>query len=121
MPTRWEWNSPIGMSASSITTPVTSSIASCRDHLRRSGSSRGAPQARIGAELCSDTMAITDAKLIWKPGLIMASGQTSSTSIAPTAIIRMLNCSRLSTNASITSTAAMQERMVGTFAPVKRV
>ena len=77
--------------------------------------------ARIGAALCKATIAITEAKLIWKPGLTTASGQTSSTINAAIAIIRMLSGSRPSTSASITSTAAMHERIVGTSAPVSTV
>lgn len=63
-PARWKWNRPIGISASSITTPVSSSIANCRDQRAHSGSSRGALKARIGAALCNETIAMTEAKLI---------------------------------------------------------
>ncbi len=63
-PARWKWNSPIGISASSITTPVSSSEAPWRSPASHQGCSRGAVSARTRADPCNATIAITAAKLI---------------------------------------------------------
>ena len=84
-------------------------------------SSRGARKRLTHSALCSATIAITAAKLIWKLGPTSDSGQRASTTIAATATIRSERGSRPSASAIRTSTAPTQLRTVGTSAPVSSV
>ena len=120
-PARWKWNSTIGISASSITMPVTSSMTLRLPNRDSQLSSRGARKRFTHAALCSATMAITAEKLIWKLGPTRDSGHRNSTNAAATATMRRLSGSRPSASAMRTSTAPTQLRTVGTCAPVNKV
>ena len=71
--------------------------------------------------LCSETIAMTAAKLIWKLGPMRASGHSASTAHAATATMRSESGSRPNARAVSTSSAPMQLRTVGTCAPVSSV
>ena len=120
-PARWKWNSTIGISASSITRPVTSSASAPRASFAASPSSRRANSARTGSAPWSAAIARTAAKLIWKLGPTIDSGHSSSTNAPATATSRSEIGSRPRASAPSTSTAPTQLRTVGTSAPVSRV
>ena len=84
-------------------------------------SSRRWNSRRAQAVECKATIAVTEAKLIWKLGPASASGRNSSTTSAPTAISLMLSASRPSAIPARISSAATQLRTVGTWAPVSKV
>jgi hypothetical protein len=62
----WKWNSPIGISAISISSPVSSSEPSPRASRGPAPSSRCANQRRARPLSCSATIAVTAAKDSWK-------------------------------------------------------
>ena len=66
-------------------------------------------------------MAITAAKLIWKLGPTTASGQNRTTRKPAMVTIRIDKGSRPMARAARTSTAPMQDRIVGSSAPVSKV
>ena len=69
----------------------------------------------------SATIEAIAAKLSWKLAPTSDSGQSSSTIKAPTASSRKVSASRPSAIPARMSSAATQERIVGTSAPVSSV
>ena len=84
-------------------------------------SSRRANQPRARGFSCRATIATMAAKLSWKLAPARLSGQSSSTTRAPTATILSVIASRPRAMPARTSRAATQERTVGTSAPVSKV
>ena len=83
------------ISASSTARPVrTQRRAATRPSFVGQPSSRRASRARIRGCSCRATIAVIAAKLIWKLGPASASGQSSSTTSAPTATSRRVSASR---------------------------
>ena len=109
------------MSASSTTNPVSKSAINPRSIRRPHPSSRRANQRSAKRLWCKATIAVTAAKLNWKLGPTKASGQNSNTTSAPVATNRKVIASRPNAKPPSTSNAAIQERTVGTSAPVSSV
>ena len=85
------------------------------------GSSRRSVHCFIQADSCNITMVATAAKLSWKLGPAIASGQNSRTTNAPNATRRSVSASRPIANAVSTSKAAIHDLTVGTSAPASSV
>ena len=120
-PALWKWNSAIGASAISTTNPVISNPTTLRPKRITTDSSRRARKARIGRLSCSAMIAVTAAKLSWKLGPASDSGRQINTISAPAATSLRVRASRPMRKATSTSSAAMNERSVGTSAPASNV
>ena len=92
-----------------------------RPNAARRDCSRGPNHALMRGCSCSATIAATAANDSWKLGPASDSGKSSSTTSAPVATSRSVIASRPMARAIRISNAAMQDRMVGTSAPVSNV